>query len=284
MPLHRFYIFVLLPLIAVGFGCDSYKPQPPTSIPGVRVDEHPNAQLPLNATFEDENARIVRLGDYFETGKPVILQLAYYRCPNLCTLVSKGIVDSLKELTLKMGSDFSVVEISIDPKETSSLACQKKQTSMAEFSKTNRSLDPAAWHFLVGRRASIEKLADAVGFRYLYMASSDQYAHPAVIMICTPGGRVSRYLYGVKYPSSTLRLSLVEASEGKIGSTVDRLILTCFHFDPNSGKYVVAAVRLMQIAAALTVLVLALAIWRWNRKARKKLQPATSQQQMTNDQ
>jgi protein SCO1/2 len=264
--------FISMLLLAMLAGCEQRKAEPPTSIPGVTVDEHLDAALPLDLTFEDESGQAVKLGDYFRGGKPVILQLAYYRCPGLCTQISQGIVDSLKELTLTMGKDFQVVEVSIDPKETSSLAYQKKQTSMAVFSKGNeKELDPAAWHFLVGRKANIERLAETAGYRYVFQASTEQYIHPAVIMVCSPQGHVTRYLYGTVFPSQTLRLSLVEASGGKVGTSADKRLLLCFYFDPNSGRYVIAAVRFMQAGAALTMVVLGAFILRWIRKERRSV-------------
>ena len=263
------FLVVLLPaalVLAQGtpppLGSPGVPPVPDAMI-DIGVDEKPDTRLNPELQFVDENGSAVRLGQYFDGKRPVILQLMYMECPMLCTLVSQGMVESLRELNLRMGDEFDVVSISINPAETSKLAAQKKQTSIEAY---GRAEDAAGWHFLVGRQAAITELTDSIGFRYKYDTASQQYSHPAVLVILTPDGRVSRYLYGVKFPSRTLRLSLVEASEGKIGSSVDKFILTCFHWDPKSGRYAVAAMNVMRMAGVLTVIVIGAMLWRLYRR------------------
>ncbi len=236
----------------------------PAQVKGVGVDEHLNKELPLNLTFVDENAKVVQLRDFFKGDRPVILQLGYLDCPMLCGLVSQGTIASLKSLKLDAGKDYQFLFVSISPTETPQLSYLKKKNYIKEYGRNG---DPSGWHFLTGNQGQIEELAEAIGWRYKWVDSSSQYAHPAVIMICTPDGRISRYLYGVKFPEQTLRLSLVDAGNGKIGSTLDRVLLTCLHFDPSTGKYTWAAMGLMRIAATLTLLVLLVVLIRqWRKK------------------
>lgn len=241
-------------------------PQVPDAMIDIGVDEKPDTRLNLDLMFEDETGKAVRLGQYFDGKRPVILQLAYMECPMLCTLVSQGMVESLRELNLRMGDEFEVISLSFDPSETSKLSAQKKQSSIEAY---GRAEDAGGWHFLVGKQPAIDELTGSVGFRYKYDPATQQYSHPAVLVILTPDGRVSRYLYGVKFAPRTLRLSLVEASEGKIGSTVDRFILTCFHWDPQAGRYAIAAMNVMRLAGVLTVIVIGVTLWRLFRREQR---------------
>jgi protein SCO1/2 len=213
-----------------------------------------NSSLPLDLTFVDEQSHAGPLRQYFTGKKPVVLQMGYFQCPMLCTLTSRGLAESLKQVTLNAGSDFDVVFVSIDPKETPALAAAKKESFIKEY---GRSETETGWHFLTGKEEQIKKLADAVGFQYRWIPSAQQFAHPAVLMVCTPDGRVSRYLYGVKFDPRTVRLSLVEASDGKVGSTVDRFILTCFSYDGHLGKYAFFAINLMKAGGAVMIVLLA---------------------------
>jgi protein SCO1 len=242
-------------------------PAPP-EMEGVGVTEHPNACLPLDLAFKDEDGRTVKLADYFKGDRPVILTLNYYRCPMLCTLQLNGLIDGLKRMEWTPGDQFRMVTVSIDPLETPQLARLKKQNYMKDYGRPGAA---SGWHFLTGREADIRKLADTVGFAYKYDRSSDQYVHAAALFVCTPDGRVSRYLYGVMYDPQTLRLSLVEAGEGKVGSTTDRVLLFCFHYDATKGKYGPTAMTIMRIGGALTVIALGcmLAVF-WRREARRR--------------
>ena len=225
----------------------------PKELQDIGIDEKSGATLPLDLQFVDETGKTVALRKYFNNKRPVILQLSYFGCPSLCSLVSNGLVDSLNELTLTMGKEYDVINVSFDPAETARLANLKKQSFLDAY---NRPAGAEAWHFLTGNAAEIKRLTDAVGFRYKWVESSRQFSHPAVLILLTPDGKISRYLYGVKYDPRTLRLSLVEASEGKIGTTIDKILLTCFHYDGYAGKYNFVAMNLMRGAGVLTMLVL----------------------------
>ncbi len=235
----------------------SGKTQLPDAYRNVGVDEHLNSQLPLDLKFFNEKAQDVRLGDMFHSGHPVLLQLGYLECPMLCDTISRGLIDSSKKIGLNIGPDFDFVFVSIDPSDSADLAGLKKDSYVTEY---DRSGSANGFHVLVGRQKEIEQLARAVGFRY-QPAANGQFAHPAVAMVITPDGKISRYLYGVTFPSQTLRLSLVEASQGKIGTSLDQILLICLHWDPNDGKYSWAAMNLMRVGGVLTMMVLGGAIF-----------------------
>ncbi len=240
----------------------------PKDLEGVGITEHPGARLPLDLQFVDESGKRVTLAQYFTGERPVILTLGYFRCPMLCTLILNNLVEGLKGLPWTPGKEFEVVTVSIDPLETPTLAMLKKENYLAEYGRPGAA---AGWHFLTGREEDIRKLADAVGFGYRYIKENGQFAHPSAIFIVTPDGRVGRYLYGVVYPAKTLRLALAEAGEGKIGTTEDRLLLYCFHYDAREGRYVVAASNLMRLGGATTaVIVGAWLLVSWRRGPHKK--------------
>jgi protein SCO1/2 len=230
-----------------------YKESAPDSLQGIGVEEHLGSKLPLDLTFTDDKGETVQLSKYFSGKKPVILQIGYLGCPMLCSLVSQGTVDSLRKLTLDVGRDFEVVFVSVDPTETSDLAADKKETYAQDY---HREGSRAGFHFLVGKEDQIKRLTEAVGYQYKWVESVRQYSHPAVLVIGTPDGTISRYLYGVRFDNQTMRLSLVEASDGKVGSTMDQILLTCFQYDGKQGKYAMTAINLMRAGGALTVLVL----------------------------
>jgi protein SCO1/2 len=236
-------------------------PDLPQDLAAVGLADRLDAQVPLDLKFLDEQDRLVSLGDYFVEGKPVLLTLVYYRCPMLCTLVLDGMVDALKPLDWVPGDQFEIVTVTIDPNESSDLARNKKKSYLASYGK------PAAergWHFLSGHPDSIVALADAVGFRYQKVEETNEYAHPAALFILTPEGRLSRYLTGVQHDPQTLRLSLVEASEGKIGNPLDKFLLYCYRYDAEEGRYAPVAMRIMQAGGGLMVVILGgalLAFW-----------------------
>lgn len=234
----------------------------------VGVEEHLDARLPLELEFVDEGGRTVRLGDYFDGARPVILTLNYYRCPMLCGLQLNGVVDGLEEMDWTPGVEFEMVTVSIDPLETPELAQAKKENYLQRYQR------PAAargWHFLTGRQDNIERLAETVGFGYTYDVESGQYAHAAAIFVITPDGRIARYLYGIEYPPKSLKLALMEASEGKIGSAFDQLIMYCFHYDPASRRYAPVAMNIMRVGGGATALLLGLTLgtW-WLRESRRR--------------
>ncbi len=228
----------------------------PGPLKGVRYEQRLGEQVPPGLAFRDEAGRPVKLGDYFGR-RPVLLVLAYYHCPMLCDLVLQGVETGLKPLSLVPGKDFDVVVASIDAKETPALAAAKKREILARYGRPGSA---AGWHFLTGPQPSIERLAHAAGFRYVYDPQSNQFAHAAGIVILTPGGRVSRYLFGVEYPSRDVRLALIESAGGKVGGLVDQVLLYCFHYDPAIGRYSAATLNIVRLAAVATVAGLVLLI------------------------
>jgi protein SCO1/2 len=215
----------------------------------VGFEQRLGATLPLDTPLRDPHGHQVRLGDYFK-GRPVVLVLGYYRCPNLCSVVWRGLLESLQRLKLDVGRDFEVVAVSIDPKEPPELAREKQASYAREYKRPGTE---SGWHFLSGEEPAVRRIADAVGFRYVYDPQIDQYAHAAGLVVTTPQGVVSRYLYGVRFPETDLRLALVESSNGTVGSPVDQLLLLCFHYDPKKGKYGVLIMNLLRVAGGITV-------------------------------
>jgi len=222
----------------------------PAILDSVGFDQHIGRALPLDIPFRDASGAPVQLGDYF-VDKPVLLVPAYYECPMLCGLVLNGVVSTLRTLAFDVGREFTVVTFSISPSETPHQAAAKK----AEFlSKYRRQGSENGWHFLTGSAASIRQLTDAIGFRYERDDATGQYAHASGIVVATPDGRLSHYFYGVEYPPRDLRLALVEASDSRLGSPVDQLLLFCFQYDPTTGRYSRPAMRAMRLGGAATVM------------------------------
>lgn len=232
----------------------------------ITVIEHAGSALPLGLKFTDETGQQVTLGQYFSGKRPVILQLGYFGCPMLCGYISQGTITAFKAVSLVPGKDYDFVFVSIDPSEDAQLAAAKKQAYLMEYGGDNAS----GWHFLTGKQESIAPLAEAVGFKYRWIQSAGQFAHPAVIMMCTPDGKLSRYLYGVKFDPQTVRLSLVEASQGKIGSAIDKLYLTCFQYDGHQGKYAFAAMSIMRGGGVLMIIIVGAFIVRLLRREMKQ--------------
>jgi protein SCO1/2 len=235
----------------------------------VGFDQRLGETVPLDLRFRDESGKSVRLGDYFGE-KPVVLALVYYECPMLCTLTLNGLVSALGVLTFDVGKEFEVVTVSFEPKETPEMAAAKKATYLGRYKRKGAA---EGWHFLTGDEEAIHTLTAAVGFRYAWDERTRQYAHPAGIMVLTPDGRLARYLYGVEYAPKDLRFSLIEASEGKVGTAVDQVVLFCYHYDPQTGKYGAAIMRLLRVAGLLTILGLSsfmLVMWRRDRRARHR--------------
>jgi len=228
------------------------RPALPAALQGVGIDQKLNQQVPLNVVFRDEAGREVPLSTFFQGKRPVVLALVYYRCPMLCTQILTGLESSLKAVTFSPGQDFEVVSVSFDPKDTPELAAAKKQTYLRRYGRANTA---NGWHFLTGDEANIKTLTDAVGFHYRYDPSTQQFAHASGIMILTGDGRLSRYFYGVEYAPRDLRLGLVEASQDKIGSPVDQILLFCYHYDPATGKYGAVAMNMVRFAGGAFVLI-----------------------------
>jgi protein SCO1 len=215
------------------------------------IDQKLNDTIPLDLRFRDEHGNTVELAQYFGS-KPVIVSLVYYNCPMLCTQVLNGLERSLRLIPMDIGSDFNVITVSIDPTDRPVLAEAKQALYTGLYGRPGGA---QGWHFLTGDEPQIKRLADSVGFRYAYDPDSKQYAHPAAIMMLTPEGKISRYFYGITYPSRDLRLGLIDASEGKIGSPVDAILLFCYHYDPHTGKYGLLISRVLQLLGVLTVLI-----------------------------
>lgn len=228
------------------------KPALPKALEGVGIDQKLDEQIPLDLVFKDEAGREVPLSNFFSKGKPVVLALVYYRCPMLCTQILTGLESTLKAVTFNPGKDFEVVAVSFDPKDTPELAAAKKQTYLRRYARPNTA---NGWHFLTGDEKNIKSLTDAVGYHYKYDPKTDQFAHASGIMVLTPDGRVSRYFYGVEYAPRDVRLGLVEASQNKIGSPADAILLFCFHYDPSTGKYGAIAINILRGSAALFALI-----------------------------
>jgi protein SCO1/2 len=219
-------------------------------------------------TFIDDHGDSVILGHYFNQGRPVVLVLGYYSCPMLCGLIMSGVVETVKETSLKFGDDYQIVSVSIDSRETDLLASAKKKEYLNRIGVPE---DHPGWMFLTGSEIQSKGLADAVGFKYYYDESKDMYAHAAVLVILTEEGKISRYLYGIKYESKDFRMSILEASEGKVGNTIDKIILYCYHYDPDAGGYVIFAGNVMRLGGSLTLAILAIFLGAlWIRDRRKK--------------
>jgi protein SCO1/2 len=224
----------------------------PAPLREIGFDQNLDTHVPLDTSFNDESGHAVALGDYFGT-RPVVMVFAYYDCPMLCTLVINGLASALDVLSLEPGKDFEIVTVSFDPRDTPAAAAAKKAAYIARYKRPGAA---ASWHFLTGEQRSIDRLAHAAGFRYVWDTETKQFAHPTGIIVLTPDGRLARYLFGIEYGPRDLRYAVVEASNGKVGSAVDSLLLYCYHYDPTTGRYGVAIMRVVRIAAAGTVLAL----------------------------
>ena len=239
----------------------------PPLLKGVGIDQRLNEQVPLDLLFQDEEGRPVRLGDYFGK-KPVVLSLVYFSCPMLCTTAENGLLESLKDLKFDVGKEFEILTVSFDPEDKPPVANAKKSLYVGLY--TRKGADKG-WHFLTGNESSIRRLTDAVGFHYNYDPKTRQFAHATGIVVLTPEGKISRYFYGIHYPSGDLRLALVESSHNKIGSPVDQVLLFCCQYDPVVGKYGLIISRILQLAGVITVVSLGtfmLVMFRFDRRAK----------------
>lgn len=239
----------------------------PKALENVGVDQKLNEQVPLDLMFRDESGNEVKLGQYFTKGKPVILTLVYYECPMLCSQVLTGLLGGMKAMTFSAGKEFEVVTISFDAKEKPELARKKKESYLKSYGREGAE---KGWHFLTGDQPSIDAITKAVGFRYAYDEPTKQFAHASVIMLLTPEGKISRYYFGVDYAPKELRLGLVEASENKVGTMADALLLYCFHYDPSTGKYGLVIMNLVRFGGALTIIGIVGMILLLKRQNRKR--------------
>jgi protein SCO1 len=260
-------IFVLQPGVAL-----AHNPvEPGSDLFGmVRFDQKLDGQVPLDLPFRDEIGRTVKLRNLL-SDKPVILVVSYFECTTLCPLVRTGLVDALRSLKFNAGEDFDALLFSIDPKESVETAKRVKQETVAEYGRAGSEI---GWHFLTGAHDDIDKLADAIGFRYAYDGEHQEYAHPSGVVLLTPQGKIARYFFGIEYDPKDLRLGLVEASHNQIGTPIDRLLLLCYHYDPTAGKYSLLIMNVMRAAALLTVVLMGIFIlWMWRREAQRTAVP-----------
>jgi protein SCO1/2 len=224
----------------------------PKPLREIGFDQNIDQRVPLDVEFTDEAGRTVRLGEYFGS-RPVVLAFVYYECPMLCTQVLGALASTLSLMSLDAGKDFDVVTVSFDPREKPASAHAKKASILERY---NRPAAEAGWHFLTGEPQAIERLTKAAGFRYVWDEDTKQFAHPTGVIVLTPDGTLARYLFGIEYGARDLRLALVEASAGTVGSAVDSLLLYCYHYDPMTGRYGLVIMRALRIAGAATVLAL----------------------------
>ena len=222
----------------------------PAILQDVGIDQRLDEQLPMQARFKDDTGREVALGDLFQ-GKPAVLAFVYYDCPMLCTQVLNGMTSALGVLKFDAGKEFEVIAISIDPRETPSVAAAKKNVYLQRYKRPGAA---AGWHFLTGKPEAISAATKAAGFRYAWDKQTQQFAHASAVMIVTPRGRIAQYYYGIEYPPKDLRLGLVEASQNRIGTVVDHVLLYCYHYDPATGRYGAVVMNMLRAMAAATVL------------------------------
>lgn len=250
-------------------------PAPGQSLPiddfaTVGIEQRLGATVPLNLRLRDESGRKVSLGSVLGE-RPAILVFAYHECPNLCSVVLNGLLESVRDLRLEAGRDYSIIVVSIRPQDSPGQAAAKKRAYLGRY---GRSGAESAWHFLTGDAPAIAQLTGAAGFHHRFEPATGQFAHASGIMVLTPAGTLSRYFLGIEYPPKELRLALVEAGRGKVGTLADQLLLLCFHFNPQTGRYGLLINRTLQFAGTGTVLALGLLILRLARRPRPHAKPA----------
>jgi protein SCO1/2 len=223
----------------------------PAALRDVGFEPPLNGQMPLDLAFRDETGRSVHLRDYFERQKPVVLAFVYYGCPMLCDQVEQGVVGVLRMLTFNPGRDYDVVFVSFDSRETPAMAAEKKKKALAHF---RRPETDSGWHFLTGSKESIEAATKAANFRFSFDAKNNLFAHASGVLLLTPDGHISRYFYGVEYPGRDMRLGLVDASAGKIGTPIDHVLLFCYHYDPSTAAYSASILKIIRLGGVLTIL------------------------------
>jgi len=224
------------------------------ALKGIDVLEHPGDTIPFDIVLTNDAGQTVTLGEYFSEGKPVLLIMAYYTCPMLCNLVLNGVVEGTRGMSLVPGNDYQLLTVSINPDETYDLAASKKENYVKSIGRPEAA---DGWTFFVAAADQSQRLADAIGFQYFYVEERKEYAHPALVTVLTGSGVISRYLYGIQFSERDLKFALMEASEGKIGTTFDRILLYCYHYDPEAGGYTIMAANVMKLGGAATLVFLA---------------------------
>jgi protein SCO1/2 len=264
----RFYAAVLVALIGVAtLSASAQQITTPAILSKVGITQNLNERIPPGLVFRDETGKSVRISDFFKQ-RPIVLSLVYFDCPALCTEVLNGELRAMKAISLDLGKDFDAVTVSFEPKDTPALAKAKRDVYAGQYGRPGAA---EHWHFLTGEQQSIDALTNAAGFHYAYDSSIRQYAHAAAILILTPDGRIDRYFYGVQYPARDVRLGLVEASQGRIGTLTDHALLYCYQYDPMTGKYGVVVMNVLRAAGGLTVLALGIFMTLMFLRERKRL-------------
>ena len=275
----RVMLFLLTSVSGIGVALAYAQPSGPLSMPppgkaatdripllkDVDIIQKLGETIPLDLPFVDENGKDVTLGTYFGA-RPVVLALVYYECPMLCTQVLNGVYSSMEALPFTTGKEFDLLVVSFDPGDTPELAAKKKA---AYFQRYRRPGSEVGVHYLTGRQESITALTKAVGFKYVYDESIKQFAHPAVLTVLSKSGQISQYLYGIEFAPRDLRLALIDAGEGKVGTAVDQILLYCYHYDPTTGKYGVAIMAMVRVGGILTVAILGVSIYRNTRRPKR---------------
>lgn len=264
----RAFVVATVIVLATAAAALAQTSAPDAQLPGkVAIAQKLNTQVPLDLMLRDETGAVVRLGDYFKSGRPVLLNFVYYRCPMLCPMVLEGTTTALTQLKFDIGKEFDIITVSIDPRDKAADAARLKDKYIRHYGRLHSA---SGWHFLTAHETAIKQLTDAVGFQYAYDSRTDQFAHGAALFVLTPDGRTSRYFFGFEFKPRDLRMAIVEASEGKIGNTVDQLLLLCFHYDPATGKYSRNAMMFARAGGVTTLLALGGFIFVMIRKERKK--------------
>jgi len=241
----------------------------PNALQKIGIEQKLNEQLPFDAVFKDENGKEVKLGEYFGKGRPVILALVYYECPMLCNEVLNGLTGTLKSLAFDTGKEFDVIAISFDARENDKpdLAKNKKESYMKRYGRPGTE---NGWHFLTGTQSEIDKVTNAVGFSYKWDEQTKQFAHAGGIMVTTPEGKLSRYLYGIDYAPKDVKFAVMESAQSKIGSSAEQLMLYCFHYDPSTGRYGLSILRVMRLGGIATLIGLGAMLFVFWRKGKKR--------------
>lgn len=267
------FFFISISLVGYDPNTTQNQNKLPTILEGMEVQNHTGKKIDLSNQFTNTEGQVVALESFFTSGKPVLLSMVYYRCPTLCNFHLNGVSKMLKSLRYQLGEDFSYVVVSIEPKETYELAREKQAAYTQDFLKDKPNYSQKGWNFLVGKEENIKKLASNLGFPYKWNPNNQQWIHPAILYVLTADGTISSYLHGIEFNKTDVSLAITEASQGRLGSFLEKAALFCFQFDPNRGKYSVYAYNLMRFGGAVTVLILMvylIGFWYRNTKLRSE--------------